>query len=116
MRSTRDYSKKQEERIAQAIGGRRTSNSGATAFDKGDVKGFDILIEAKTLTRPQKSQTIQKGWIDKLEEEALARGKVLYALAIDFGTGEDYFVLDKRTFLRLYRTWQQSVQGAQEEA
>jgi hypothetical protein len=34
---TRYYSDKQEKAIAKAVGGKQTANSGATAFQKGDV-------------------------------------------------------------------------------
>lgn len=32
MQATRYYSKQQEKKVAKAVGGRRTANSGATAF------------------------------------------------------------------------------------
>ena len=37
MKSTRSVSVKQEKAIAKAIGGRRTPNSGAGHFKKGDI-------------------------------------------------------------------------------
>ena len=36
-KSTREVSSKQEKAIAKALGAKRTSNSGATDFDKGDL-------------------------------------------------------------------------------
>ena len=33
MRPTRFYSTRQEKKVAKAVGGKRTANSGATAFD-----------------------------------------------------------------------------------
>lgn len=102
---TRHYSKKQENKVAKIVEGRRTANSGATAFDKGDVSAQDILIECKTLTKPQKSHTIQKAWLTKNEEEAYSRGKVLSALAFDFGDGEQFFILSARDFKNMYDCW-----------
>ena len=37
MKSTREASTYQEKQIAKSINGKRTANSGATKFDKGDV-------------------------------------------------------------------------------
>jgi hypothetical protein len=102
----RFYSKRQENKIASALGMRRTRNSGATMFDKGDVTGDDILIEAKTLTSAQKSHTIKKEWLTKNAEEALSRGKLLNALAFDFGdNGNRYYVIDELTFKQFYEAY-----------
>ena len=55
-RSTREVSSIQEKKIAKALGGKRTPNSGATKFDKGDLYiDSDWLIEAKTCMEPKKS-------------------------------------------------------------
>ena len=49
MKTTREASTLQEKKIAKALGGRRTPNSGATKFYKGDVViSSEWLIEAKT--------------------------------------------------------------------
>lgn len=104
-KSNRFYSKRQENKIAQTLGMRRTRNSGATAFDKGDISGSDILIEAKTLTSPQKSHTLKKEWLTKNKEEALSRGKHLSALAFDFGDGERFYIVDEMTFKQFYEAY-----------
>jgi hypothetical protein len=44
---TRYYSKKQEESVAKATGGRRSKNSGATMFDKSDVSTDKFNLECK---------------------------------------------------------------------
>lgn len=106
-KSNRFYSKKQETSVANVLGMRRTANSGATTFDKGDVSGKDILIECKTLTTEQKQHTIKKEWLTKNEEEAMSRGKILSALAFDFGDGSQYYILSERDFKMLYRTWRE---------
>ena len=50
MKSTRWYSNRQEKKVAKAVNGKQTANSGATAFQKGDVTTNDWLIECKTKT------------------------------------------------------------------
>lgn len=114
-KSNRFYSKKQEDKIAKTLDLKVTANSGATILDKGDVKGEHILIEAKTLIKPQKSHSIKKEWLDKLDEEAFSRGKHLKALAFDFGDGSNYYILDERIFKELYNLWLREVSGESEE-
>ncbi len=101
--STRDFSTAQEKRIAKAIGARRTANSGATKFDKGDLTiGQSWLIEAKTCMTPKKSFSIKKEWLTKLTEEMYATGKDYKALCFDFGDEKDrYYVIDENTFKQL---------------
>lgn len=100
MRPTRFYSKKQESAIADVTGGRRTANSGATKFDKGDVVAGQWLLEAKTVMKEQKTFTIKKEWLEKNKEEAFAIGKEYNALVFDFGdNGKRYYVIDEKIFL-----------------
>jgi hypothetical protein len=110
-RSTRYYSKKQENSVAQTLGMKRTKNSGATAFDKGDVRGSDILIECKTLTSPQKSHKLNKEWLTKNKEEAFSRGKHLSALAFDFGDNERFYIIDEITFKQFYEAYQREMEN-----
>lgn len=83
--SNRDYSKKQETFGNDYLGIRTTSNSGATPFDKGDGEDNYFLLEWKTLTKKQKSQTLKKEWFYKNREEMFSRGKEISALGFDFG-------------------------------
>lgn len=103
MKSTRSVSVKQEKAIAKAIGGRRTPNSGATKFDKGDLTiGQEWLIEAKTCMQPKKSFSIKKEWLEKLREEKFACGKEYSALCFDFGDGGNrYYIIDENTIQTL---------------
>lgn len=94
--NTRKYSSKQEKRVAKDVGGKISSNSGATRFYKGDINLENMLIECKTKTSPSKSVSIKKEWLDKLKEERFAMGKSYSSLAFDFGDGEDYFIIDKK--------------------
>lgn len=104
MRPTRFYSKKQENEVAKAVSGRRTANSGATAFQKGDVLTDDWLIECKTSTKAKASFSIKKEWLQKNEEEAFQMGKHNHALCFDFGDdGERYYVVDESTFVKMMK-------------
>lgn len=100
---TRYYSNKQEKTIAKQINGKQTANSGATLFSKGDVKSAYFLIEAKTVTKEQKTFTIKREWIDKNREEAFAMGKPYSAIAIDFGDGEQHYLIDEKLFVTMLK-------------
>ncbi len=103
IRPTRFYSKKQEQRVAKTVEGKRQSNSGATPFQKGDVVSDLFLIECKTKTKPSDSMTVKKDWLIKNREEAIAMNRLYSAVAIDFGDGDDYYIIDRRLFQRLIR-------------
>lgn len=103
-RPTRFYSSRQEKKIAKAVGGKQVANSGATPFNKGDVTTEDgWLFEAKTKTKESNSFSIKKEWITKNKEEAFAMGKSHSAVVIDFGDGEQFYLLDEKTFLQLMK-------------
>ena len=96
--NTRYYSNRQERKVAKAVGGRKTANSGATDFNKGDVVTANLLIECKTCTSEKKSFTIKKDWLDKNKEEAFACRKEYNAVAFDFGGKDNYYIIDEQTF------------------
>ena len=100
MLPTRHYSKRQEKKVAKAVGGKRTANSGATPFEKGDVITQDWLIECKTKTKDCSSFTIKEDWLLKNEEEAFAMGKNNSALCFDFGPNANkrYYIISERLF------------------
>ena len=104
---TRYFSKKQETRVGKNLGLRVQANSGATAFQKGDLKDEHILVECKTLVKPQKQRTIEKEWLEKLKEEQISMRKDLSALAFDFGDGEEYVILTWQDFKNLYEDWKE---------
>ena len=102
VRPTRFYSNKQEKAVAKAVGGKKVANSGATAFNKGDVTTDDMLIECKTCMENKKSFSIKKEWLEKNKEEAFEMGKSYSALAFNFGPDtENYYVIDERLFKKL---------------
>lgn len=104
---TRYYSRKQEKRGSELLGLKVTSNSGATAFAKGDARDQHLLVEFKTLTKPQKSHSLKKEWFTKNQEEAFATGRRFSAVAFDFGDGEDYIAVSAEDFKEFYDAWKQ---------
>lgn len=100
MLSTRYYSKQQEKKVAKAVKGKRTANSGATPFQKGDIVTKSWLIECKTKTKDCSSFTIKEEWLLKNEEEAFAMRKNNSALCFDFGPSANkrYYVISERLF------------------
>lgn len=101
-KTTRHYSDKQEKKVAKAVGGKKVANSGATAYQKGDVLTDKWLIDAKTKISDSKSITIKQEWIDKNIQEMVFMGKDYQALAISFGPNKpNYYIIDELTFQEL---------------
>ena len=99
---TRSFSKRQEDAIAKKFGGERVKNSGATMFQKGDVKLNKWMIEAKTHTSSKDSMAIKRLWLEKNRQESLFMGKPYSALAFNFGPNEpNYYVIDEDLFAQL---------------
>lgn len=101
----RFYSKNQEDRVAKIIGGKRTANSGATPFQKGDVQTNDFLIECKTCIEEKKSFSIKHEWLKKLKLEARGMGRGHYALLFNYGgyESENYCIISEKDFI-LFKT------------
>lgn len=102
---TRHYSRKQENRGNKILGLNNVANSGATVFHKGDGRDEFMILEWKTLTKPQKSHSLKKEWFDKNKEEALATGRRFNAVGFDFGDGEDYVAVPIEDFKEFYDAW-----------
>ena len=103
MRPTRFYSKAQEKKVAKAVGGKRTPNSGATKWAKGDILSENFLIECKTKTKDSSSITLKEDWFLKNAEEAFAMGGKYPALCFDFGPSANkrYYVISEAVFQML---------------
>ena len=101
----RFYSKNQEARVARIVGGKRTLNSGATSFQKGDVETSDFLIECKTSIEEKKSFSIKHEWLKKLKLEARSMGNPHYALLFNYGgyESENYCIISEKDFI-LFKT------------
>ena len=103
--TTRYYSLTQEKSVSKAVGGKVQKNSGATAFDKGDVivsgkNGF--LLECKTKTSASESISIKKEWFEKNRQECLLTGTPHQAVVFNFGPGEEnHYIIDEYLFLEL---------------
>lgn len=102
--NTRKLSDKQEKRLARNIGGRQVIGSGSTPFLKGDVITSDLFIEAKTKAVESKSISVKKAWLEKAQEQAYSMRKKDYALAISFGDGKDYYVIEDNLMEDLYKS------------
>ncbi len=77
--------KKQEEKVASSIGGRRQRGSGSSDFAKGDVSrdaDFPLLVECKR-SMGKESIRVEARWLTKITAEAQAVDKYP-ALAIQF--------------------------------
>lgn len=110
IKPTRYYSSKQETEVAKAVNGKKTLNSGATPFSKGDVLTNKVLLECKTKTSDSESMAIKKEWLEKNEKEALFMGKPYNALAFNFGPGQkNYYVIDEYMFQLLLEAINNSV-------
>ena len=99
---TRYYSNIQETNVANAIGGKKVANSGATAYNKGDVVDSGWLLECKTQTKDKDSFTIKKEWFDKNLDESIFMKKNHSAVVVNFGpNSKNYYIIDEQTFLRM---------------
>jgi len=93
----RTESQKQEEYLADRLGGLSTPASGAFWHRKGDVRNADLLIEAKQTGK--RSISVQKDVWEKIRREAILDGRVpLLALRIQ---DRDLVVLDLEDFVGL---------------
>lgn len=109
-RPTRYFSKRQEKRTSKKLDMKVTPNSGATGFIKGDVIDENLILECKTLVKPQNTRTIHKEWFTKTEEEMYQMGKDLYGVVFDFGDGDDFVAVPLKTFEELYTAYKNSLE------
>lgn len=82
--STKDFSSKQEELVAEFLGGSLVPGSGAR-MEKGDVNAGNYIIECKTHVKPQKRVILKMSDYAKLNTEALGALKIP-VLVSDNGT------------------------------
>jgi len=78
----RKKSMKQEDRVADALGGYRQKASGALPGNRGDVKGVELLGECKRTDKKSISITVK--YLEKITHEAVAYDRIP-AVAIEFG-------------------------------
>ena len=99
---TRWYSNKQEKAVASAINGKQSKNSGATLFDKSDVKTDLFTIECKTKTTNSESFTIKRAWFEKQIKENIQMGKKYSAIVFNFGPdapyNENHYIINEQLF------------------
>lgn len=90
-------SRRHEERLAKATGGKRVPASGAFWSQKGDVRSTDLLIEHKWTGKL--SFTLKAQVLEKIMTEAVLEGRTP-VLGISLN-GKNYVVLDEEDFLDL---------------
>ena len=95
--STRYVSDKHEKRTAKQLGGKVQVSSGSSPFFKGDVVLNNCLVECKTCMTPKNSFSIKKEWLEKIQEQCIQMRKRFPILAFDFGSGENYYIIDEKT-------------------
>lgn len=103
--NNKKYSNRQEKYVAKKIKGKKQPNSGATAFQKGDVRNDLFLLECKTATTEKKSFSIKKEWLEKIKEEAFAMNIPFSALVFNFGgldENKNFYIIDEGLFNRLW--------------
>lgn len=98
--ATRTASDIQEERVAEKLGGYRTTSSGSGKWRKGDIHviSASTLVEAKTCMKPKDSFSIKKEWIEKSRKEAFSNrlDNVVIAFNFNYEDKDDYYVIDDK--------------------
>ena len=90
-------SRKQEDRLAKVIGGKRNAASGAFWSRKGDVRSDLFLVEAKWTSKA--SMSIKASDLEKIVNEAILDGrKPVFAFHL---MGVSYMTLLEDDFLEL---------------
>lgn len=104
-------STREEDRVAEKLGGRRLPRSGGLAWsrhdkttDGGDLANRDLHVEHKRAEPDTKSIGIQRHWLAKVTEGAKRRVKVpgmVLSFEAPRGHEQDWLVLPLDTALRL---------------
>lgn len=96
-------SRKHEDRLAKAIGGRRNAASGAFWSRKGDVRSAELLIEHKWTGKKQ--VTVKADVLEKITKEAILDGR-MPVLGFHLN-GKNYVLLDEDDFLEQHQRLQE---------
>lgn len=86
----------QERAIANHVRGTRNAGSGAFGR-KGDIRGSDIVVEAKWTGKKQ--ITIRAEWLEKICGEAMAEGRT--PVLVFEVNGRNYAVLEWNDYLQM---------------
>ena len=99
----KDFSIRQEDNIANTVGGRVTPSLGVGHFKKDIiVDDASFLIECKTTSGVKDYFTIRKYWLDNNVKEAKEQGCDNSAIAFNFTQGGNYyFIIDEQLLLIL---------------
>lgn len=115
MEPTRTFSRKMEEDVAKKLGGQVVANSGATLMYKGDVRTDVMLVECKTVTKPQSGIRLEKNWIEQIRKQSLDCGKYYSAVAVRFEPdGKNFYVIDEGTMQFLIEKIREEENGSRD--
>jgi Holliday junction resolvase len=78
-------SRKQEKELARRGNGKLVPGSGSGA-EKGDIKGYNGIVRIEAKTTKNKSFSITRDMVKKIEEAALGSGE-LPAIVVEFNDG-----------------------------
>jgi len=106
----RKMAQTQEISVAKSLNGRITSASGATPWDKADVKTEEFLFECKTTAKGFYSLTV-KVW-EKISKEAVRAGLKIPVMVIDLNSGGERIAVFEYDLYRVsdnpLNAWEQS--------
>ena len=102
MANFRKIADKQDQRVSKCTGWAIECNSGATKGRKGDLKGYNILVETKTKAVKSEGISISEVWFDKLHSQAFSMGKELNVIVFSFGDGKDYAAMSLRIWNKIF--------------
>ena len=92
-------SQKQENRLAEKLGGSRNSGSGNGWIRKSDIRADDVLIEAKITSA--KSYSLKDDELIKNRNYAIVDGRMPIFLVEFKITGNSYVILAEDDYLEL---------------
>lgn len=91
-------SRKHEDRLAKAVGGKRNAASGAFWSRKGDVRNHLYLLEHKWTGK--KSFTVKSEELEKITTEAVLDGRIpVFGIHLN---GHNYVLTTEDDFLELF--------------
>lgn len=100
--NTRYYSNKQETSVSKCLDIKKTPNSGAGYFKKGDLQDVDTLYECKTSVTVKNSYSIKKETLQLAQKQAFENNKLYSVLVFNFGPNTDnYYVLSEKHYKEL---------------
>lgn len=102
-------SRRQEERVAERLGGRRTPGSGSGWTTKNDVKTDDVSLEVKYTDK--KSYSLKLDDLLKAERQALLDSGREFGFLVGFGRKNGANMVIDREFVVISRDYYESLRN-----